>query len=479
MGDSGGDGVTRWLSHGFQGLQRSGSMRRLELISGLRTRGIGDHVNLPQLVVSGDQSTGKSSVLEGITGLPFPRQDGLCTRFATEITTEHTDITSLEITASIIPANHRDGKVYDHLRAYERTLNSLDELPAVIAEVGELMGLKGYGSREAGPAFGQDVLRINLRGKTGLNLTVVDLPGIIQVPNEEQDDSDVETIHGLVDTYAANPRTIILAVVQAGNDIANQPIIQKSKKFDKAGERTIGVITKPDLINDKTQSRIAALAKNEDTTKLQLGFFLVKNPSPSELEAGINPQERERMELCYFASPPWKDQGLERSRTGVIALRTYLQDLLDRHTERELPKVREEVRKLLKSTGKSIESLGEERPDVEQMRMFLSRLAMRFHNITRSALIGDYDSAEPDFFFLDSEHPVRLRALVHTLNHHFSNEMRIRGETLKVAGEHDDSSHDDIDIHDHLRDGNCSEQLPVTEENFADWVKKVSHRSQE
>ena len=54
---------------------------------------------------------------------------------------------------------------------------------------------------------------------------------------------------------------------------ANQGIIQKSRRFDQVGERTVGIITKPDLINEGTQERIALLAKNEDTTKLKLGFF--------------------------------------------------------------------------------------------------------------------------------------------------------------------------------------------------------------
>lgn len=57
--------------------------RHLEKIAALHARGIGEYVSLPQLVVCGDQSAGKSSVLEGITGIPFPRQDGVCTRLAT------------------------------------------------------------------------------------------------------------------------------------------------------------------------------------------------------------------------------------------------------------------------------------------------------------------------------------------------------------------------------------------------------------
>lgn len=61
-------------------------------------------------------------------------------------------------------------------------------------------------------------------------------------------EEDVQTVQSLVDSYAQNPRTITLAVVQANNDIANQGIIQKSKKYDKSGQRTVGIITKPDLI---------------------------------------------------------------------------------------------------------------------------------------------------------------------------------------------------------------------------------------
>jgi hypothetical protein len=69
-----GEVATKDEPSGFRGLQSNASLKRLSLISNLRSRGVGDHINLPQLIVSGDQSTGKSSVLEGITGVPFPRQ---------------------------------------------------------------------------------------------------------------------------------------------------------------------------------------------------------------------------------------------------------------------------------------------------------------------------------------------------------------------------------------------------------------------
>jgi hypothetical protein len=68
---------------GLSALRSSKSVLRLEQIASLRARGVGDTIDLPQLVVCGDQSAGKSSVLEGLTGIPFPRDDGVCTKFPT------------------------------------------------------------------------------------------------------------------------------------------------------------------------------------------------------------------------------------------------------------------------------------------------------------------------------------------------------------------------------------------------------------
>jgi len=266
----------------LEGLNSARSTLRLEQIAGLRARGIADHIGLPQLVVSGDQSTGKSSLLEGITGIPFPRQDGLCTRFPTEILLEHSSEGDTIINASIIPSPARTNEEKQRIVSFHRRLSGFEDLPVVIEDVSRLLGIRGAHS-EGGPAFASDVLRIEVRGPVGLHLSIVDVPGLISVANEEQTDDDVETVHRIVDGYISDSRTIILAVVQAGNDIANQSIIKKSRSFDKDGERTVGIITKPDLINQGSEKRIALLASNKDTTKLKLGFFLVKNPAPNEL----------------------------------------------------------------------------------------------------------------------------------------------------------------------------------------------------
>ncbi len=202
----------------LSGLHSAKSTRRLEQIADLRARGVGDHVDLPQLVVCGDQSAGKSSVLEGITGLPFPRQDGVCTKFATEIILQHSD-GERGIVATVLPTASRPEQSKLKLQRYRRQLTEFDELPVAIAEVGSLMGIRGFKDVQDGPAFTSDVLRIEVTGPVGLHLTVVDLPGLISVANDEQTEDDVRTVQELVDSYVANSRTIILAVIQANNDI--------------------------------------------------------------------------------------------------------------------------------------------------------------------------------------------------------------------------------------------------------------------
>ena len=458
---------------GLSGLHSARSTLRLEQIAGLRARGVGNHVDLPQLVVCGDQSAGKSSVLEGLTGLPFPRQDGVCTKFPTEIILQHTAGEST-ISATILPAPSAPDVMKDRMRTYKRCLSSFTELPIAIAEAGCLMGVRGFGDVTHGPAFSENVLRIEMSGPVGLHLTVVDLPGLISVPNEEQTDADVQTVHNLVDHYIASSRTIILAVVQAGNDIANQKIIQKSRLVDKIGQRTVGIITKPDLINEGSEKRIALLARNQDTTKLKLGYFLIKNPTPTELASGISPAQRHKNEIQYFQSAPWKGNALSMDRVGILALREYLQSLLDQHIERELPKVREEIKSLMSKIEQDIASLGEPRPSVGHLRIFLSRLATHFNNLATSASNGSYHEADSTFFGdSDSENQkTRLRALVHRLNTAFSDHMRANGQKRKITTRLQTPSESGSD--DEPRDEAEIGQILVTEHEMKAWVREVS-----
>ncbi|KAI9735713.1 MAG: hypothetical protein M1818_006321 [Claussenomyces sp. TS43310] len=371
----------------FEGLRSARSTSRLHLIDHLRATGVGNHIPL-QIVVCGDRSTGKSSVLEGVFEIPLSRG---CTKFAIEFIIRHSLNTS-RITATVKPHKHRASSEKNRLRTYRRELDGFLELPSVISEAAALIGIRGYGDGESAgsPAFAADILRIEVVGNTGLHLTVVDLPGIIGVAGEEQTEKDVELVNQLVDSYLKNSRTIILAVVQASNDIANQRVIQRARNFDKVGQRTIGIITKPDLINEGTQGRIASMARNEDTTKLKLGYFLLKNPTSIHIEAGISLGKWRQLEHNFFSSGSWQEHHLDMSRVGIEALTTFLRDLLDKHIEKQLPKVRKGIQKWLDISQKDLDALGGARSFVGDIRMFFTRLSTAFHGIAQAALHGNY-----------------------------------------------------------------------------------------
>ena len=242
------------------GLQSEEHLSLLDEIDKLRAHGIHDFVSLPQLVVCGDQSAGTSSVLEAITEVPFPSKDNLCTRFATEIVLRRT--AAKNVIVKIIPGDDVTIEEADLLRAFQGKLKDLNELPRIIDEATDAMGLAA-----SNHAFSKNVLSVEITGPDRPQLTIVDLPGLIHSENKSQSRTDVEVVSQLVDSYIKNKRTIILAVVTAKNDYANQIILQRARQFDPTGDRTLGIITKPDTLHTGSDSEadFVSLARNGDS----------------------------------------------------------------------------------------------------------------------------------------------------------------------------------------------------------------------
>jgi GTPase SAR1 family protein len=138
--------------------------------------------SLPQLVVCGDQSAGKSSVLEALTEIPFPRNDNLCTRFATEIILRRAEIESLTI--KVIPDDNRINTEKDVIRSFAETITDFAELPEIMDRAMEVMGIGADSAR----AFAKDVLSVEIEG-----------PDRPQVREIQRDEGSVYTVFALLD----------------------------------------------------------------------------------------------------------------------------------------------------------------------------------------------------------------------------------------------------------------------------------------
>src|ERR1700722_18200516 len=115
------------------------------------------------------------------------------------------------------------------------------------------MGIRSDTSSDQGKIFSEDVLKIEICGIKEDYLTVIDVPGIFRTPTEGiTTKDDVQLVQNMVKEYIKSSRTIILAVLPSNVDAATQEILAFAEEYDKAGERTLGVLTKPDLVTERS-----------------------------------------------------------------------------------------------------------------------------------------------------------------------------------------------------------------------------------
>lgn len=174
-------------------------------------------------------------------------------------------------------------------------------------------------------------------------------------------------------------------------------------------------------------------------------------------------QERRKKDMAFFSRGTWKEQALDPSRIGIDNLRLFLQEILDGHIERELPKVREDVRRLLKEINKELLDLGTERKSLSQVRTYLTRMSTDYYNLVKAGVEGSYGGRNAEFFRIGDDNTfIRLRATIHMENEKFSNYMREHGEKRKIVSA------------DQLVVGSGEEgQMLITAEDMSEWIQKV------
>ncbi|KAI1359295.1 P-loop containing nucleoside triphosphate hydrolase protein [Xylaria arbuscula] len=406
-------------------LQNEDHRNLLDVIDTLRSQGIGRYVDLPQIIVCGDQSSGKSSVLEAISGLSFPTKDNLCTRFATELILRRSPESGVHI--RIIPSHDRPDNERQKLEAFQCHQEALDIGP-VVEEAKQAMGLDSNNR-----VFSTDVLRVEISGPSQPHLTMVDLPGLFLAGNKDQSEEDAKLVRGLVLSYMKKPRSIILAVVSAKSDFALQQVTRHARALDPDGSRTLGLITKPDTLDKGSDSErfYVELAQNQDV-KFRLGWHVLRNRSYASRDTST--AERDEAELEFFSTGLWTT--LDAAQLGVANLRVRMSNVLHDQIVNQLPSVLENVETGIRESKEKLSRLGDARGSVAEQRRHLFRISTLFTTLAQASIDGNYTN--PFFVTSDNctQYSRRLRAVVQNTLMDFAKEMRAHGQAKHIL-EHD------------------------------------------
>ncbi|KAJ9607880.1 hypothetical protein H2200_007959 [Cladophialophora chaetospira] len=430
----------------------------LDVVDTLRSQGISRYVDLPQLVVCGDQSAGKSSVLEAISGgLRFPTKDTLCTRFAIELVLRRSPQSRIDIT--IIPSAERTKDEKAKLEKFESPTTSLGEFPIIIDAAAKAMGLG-----DARKPFSKDTLRVEMSGPAQPHLTLIDLPGLYHAGSEQQSKEDAAAIHELVQTYMRKERSIILAVVSAKNDYNNQIVTEYARVEDRFGDRTLGIITKPDTLDhDSSMEKAYKDLVRKDGGTLKLGWHMLRNRGYDTRDCST--EERDQAEESFFQQESWAM--LPKDRVGITSLRIRLSKILLRHISQVLPQLLHDVETGISNCEQGLSRLGRSRETVPLQRSYLLRASQNFSTLIKKSVAGEY--LDPFFGSSDTAegYQRRLRAVVQNIMKDFAEEMRLRGHTVRlvegtVAQEHS---------------GGHNLPMPVQKDEFLKYVKERMDRN--
>lgn len=399
-------------------LQSAEQVRLLNDLDKLRSEGIQYHdIRPPQLVVCGDRSSGKSSVLEALSNVKFPTDKGTCTRFALELALRRSP--DRKTSAEIIPGKNASADRQQRLSDFQPSDVGLAGVPELVEKARIAMGLS------EDHAICDDVLRLEITGPDLPHLTLVDLPGLMP---DAKDAKDMELVEGMVETYMKSPRSIILAIVSVQNDKQTQKVLQLAREFDPHGDRTVGIITKPDTLKDCCGSiakrTYLNMAKNQDpVSKLRLGWHVVRNPDYHEKGSTY---DQHKVEGEIFSQEPWNE--LSKWQLGIGSLRDELTKHLFSQICSELPRVVKGIEREQAKCEQELKDLGKVRVTSGEQRKYLIAISGRFNQLVRAGLEGHWTS-DPIF----NVESMRLRAQIRDLNDSFELMMKINGHAFEFS----------------------------------------------
>ncbi|GAA5808089.1 hypothetical protein MFLAVUS_001471 [Mucor flavus] len=323
-------------------------------------------LDLPLITVVGSQSSGKSSVLETLVQRDFlPRGSGIVTRrpLILQLVTL-SQPTALEYGEFL---HIKDKKFYDFSEIRQE--------------------IERETSRLAGANKGISRMPIHLRvySPKVLNLTLVDLPGLTKIPIGDQPNDIEKQIRSLVMDFISNPNSIILAVTPANSDLVNSDSLKIARQVDPEGKRTIGVLTKLDLMDAGTNALDILSGRSYP---LKLGFIGVVNRSQQDILTNKPMATALEAENEFFSQhPAYRSVA---ARCGTQYLSKQLNTILLAHIKEKLPELRTKLSTLISQTQQELSTYGEPTRSTEPLHRgpLILRMLTKFSNDFVAAIDG-------------------------------------------------------------------------------------------
>lgn len=353
---------------------------------------IGDHIqdifggtdilDPPVLCVIGSQSSGKSSVLNALKGLDIlPKGKTIVTRtpiYERLVYVKNSKQIQIEFYSKENPQKIISSYTFDADSVNEQTLEPVRN------EIIRLTNLYAGSTKDVV----DQPINIKIKSPHVPSLSVIDLPGMttIALTDKGQSEDIKYKIENMLIKYIKNPRTIILAVIPATIDVESDMGLGLIKKYDPEFRRTIGVITKVDLLKD---SDVLPFLSGDISKSLQLGYgyYAVRNRSNDEAKTMSAVHGYELENKFFSETIPYKDSADCRLRTGIINLGNRLSELMISHLRKCLPSVLEEINIKDKEIEKQLDEIGRDYPtDESGKRSMLNVLLHEFQREYNSAV---------------------------------------------------------------------------------------------
>uniref|UniRef100_A0A673GUB6 Interferon-induced GTP-binding protein Mx2-like n=1 Tax=Sinocyclocheilus rhinocerous TaxID=307959 RepID=A0A673GUB6_9TELE len=332
----------------------------IDLIDTLRSVGIQKDLALPTIVVIGDQSSGKSSVLEALSGIALPRGSGIVTRCPLELSKRPR-------------------------LSYEEKIIEFGDPSLVEKHVEEAQNeLAGKGVKIC-----DDLITLEVRSADVCDLTLIDLPGIARVPVQGQPQDIGNQIKRLIMKFIEKQETINMVVVPCNTDIATTEALRMAQEVDPEGIRTLAILTKPDLIDRGTEKNILAVVQNK-VIPLRKGYVMVKCRGQQQIDEKIPLVEATQIERDFFQNHDFFRPLLDENKATVKCLAIKLTQDLVSHIKKSLPKLDEQIKKQLWDVRNELKECEAGPPqDLKGAKQFLIKILTKFNDKIKSLSFGE------------------------------------------------------------------------------------------